>query len=91
MTHKKLIVKKKITIIFALYKKYQKILGPDIIEKTKKTFKKNLLKNNKIFLKKKKKTKQQYGSERYKNISENEKQKLVDYRKRYYEKLENKN
>ena len=63
MTHKKLIVKKKITIIFALYKKCQKILGPDIIKKTKKIFKKNFLKNNKIFLKKKKKTKQQYGSE----------------------------
>ena len=28
--------------------------------------------------------KQQYGCECYKNISENEKQKLVGYRKKYY-------
>ena len=35
----------------------------------------------KIFLKKKKKKKQQYGSERYKNLSEDEKNKLVEYKK----------
>ena len=37
----------------------------------------------KIFLKKKKKKKQQYARERYKNISEDEKQKLFEYRKKY--------
>ena len=43
MTHKKLIVKKKITIIFALYKKCQKILGPDIIKKNKENIQKESL------------------------------------------------
>ena len=40
--------------------------------------------NIKFFLKKKKKKKQQYGRECYKNPSEDEKQKLVEYRKKYY-------
>ena len=31
-----------------------------------------------------KESKQQYGCERYKNLSENEKNKLVEYRKNYY-------
>ena len=42
-----------------------------------------LVKNIKNFLKKKKK-KQQYGCERYKNLSKDVKQKLVDYRKKHY-------
>ena len=42
------------------------------------------MKDTKIFLKKKKKEKQQYCCECYKNISENEKQKPVKYRKKYY-------
>ena len=37
-----------------------------------------------IFLKKKEKKKQQYGRERYKTLSEDEKNKLVEYRKKYY-------
>ena len=41
-------------------------------------------KDIKIFLKKKKGKKQEYGCERYKNLSEDEKQKLVEYRKKYY-------
>ena len=40
-----------------------------------------LLKGIKIFLKRKKKKKQQYGRERYKNLSEDEKQRLVEYTK----------
>ena len=32
-----------------------------------------------------KKQKQEYGHEWYKNLSETEKQRLVEYRKRYYE------
>ena len=35
------------------------------------------VKDIKVFLKKKKKKKQQYGGERYKNLSEDEKQKLI--------------
>ena len=31
-----------------------------------------------------KESKQEYGCERYKNLSENEKNKLVEYRKNYY-------
>ena len=41
------------------------------------------MKDIKIFLKKKKKKKKQYGCERYKKLSEDEKQKLADYRKIY--------
>ena len=41
-----------------------------------------LVKDIKIFLEKKKKKKQQYGREHYKNLSEDEKQKLVEYRKK---------
>ena len=40
------------------------------------------MKDIKIFLKKIKK--QQYGHERYKNLSKDEKQNLVEYRKEYY-------
>ena len=43
-------------------------------------YKKNLVKKTR-----------QYGRKRYKNLSENEKQKLVDCRKRNYEKLKNEN
>ena len=52
-------------------------------QKNKKRLQKKLVKDIKIFLKKKKK-KQQYGCERYKNLSEEKKQKLVEYRKKYY-------
>ena len=47
------------------------------------------MKDIKIFLEKKKKKKQQYGRERYKNFSEDEKNKLVEYRKKYYRMIEN--
>ena len=36
-----------------------------------------------VFLKKKKKKKQQYGHERYKNLPKDEKQKLIEYRKKH--------
>ena len=45
--------------------------------------KKKLVKDIKIFLRKKKKAIKQYGRERYKNLLEDEKQKLVKYRKKY--------
>ena len=38
----------------------------------------------KKYQKKKKKKKQQYGCKHYKNLPEDEKQKLVVYRKKYY-------
>ena len=47
-------------------------------------------KKHQIHSEKEKVKKQQYGHERYQKPSENEKQKLVDCRKRYYEKLKNK-
>ena len=53
-------------------------------QKNKKRLQKKLVKDIKIFLKKKKK-KQQYGCERYKNLSEEKKQKLVEYRKNIIE------
>ena len=43
-----------------------------------------LAKDIKIFLKKKQTKNKQYGPEGYKNLSEDEKQKLVKYRKKYY-------
>ena len=51
-------------------------------ENKKKTSKKKLVKDIKIFLKTKRK-KRQYGRECYK-IANVEKQKLVEYRKKYY-------
>ena len=41
------------------------------------------MKDIKIFRKKKKEKKQQYGRKRYKNLLEDEQQKLVEYRKIY--------
>ena len=45
---------------------------------------KKLTKDIKVFLKKKKKKKRQYVCECYKNLLDDEKQMLVEYRKRYY-------
>ena len=44
----------------------------------------NIERLQKVFPKKKSK-KRHYGHERYNNLSEDEKQKLVEYRKKYYE------
>ena len=49
-----------------------------------KDYKKKFAKDIKVFLKKIKKKQQQYGRERYKNLPVDEKQKLVEYRKKYY-------
>ena len=61
---------------------------PNIIEKKTEKILKSLVKGIKNFLKKKNK-KREYGHEQDKNISEDEKQKLVEYRKRYYEMQKN--
>ena len=54
-----------------------------MIKKIKKDYKRKLAKDIKIFLKKKKKKNQQYGHERYKNLSKGEKKnKLAEYRKK---------
>ena len=54
-----------------------------MIKKIKKDYKRKLAKDIKIFLKKKKKKNQQYGHERYKNLSKGEKiNKLAEYRKK---------
>ena len=42
------------------------------------------MKNTKIFSRDKNLKKQQYDGERYKNLSEDEKQKPVEYRKKHY-------
>ena len=47
----------------------------------KKEYKKKLVKDIKVFLKKKMKKKRQHGRERFKNLPEDEKQELVEYRK----------
>ena len=43
-----------------------------------------LVKGIKVFLKKKKDKRQQYGCKNYKILPENQKQKLVEYRKKHY-------
>ena len=53
-------------------------------ENNKERLQKNLVKDIKVVLKKKKEEKQQYGFEQYKNLPEDEKQKLVKYRKKHY-------
>ena len=50
-------------------------------QNNKERLQKNLVKGIKVFLKKKEKKKQQYGSERCKNLPEDEKQRLLEYRK----------
>ena len=52
-------------------------VNTDFFERVKKLF--NDIKD--FLLKKKKKKQQQYGHERYKNLPENEKQKLIECRK----------
>ena len=59
-----------------------KKLSAKYYQENKERLQKKLVKDIKMFLKKKKKKKQQYGRERYKNLSEDEKQKLVEYRKK---------
>ena len=66
---------------------YIKIYQLNIFKKIKKEYKKDLMKDIRIFLKnkKKKKKKQQYGCECYKNLSEEEKQKLLGIEKNVIE------
>ena len=60
---------------------YKNFISQTLSKQKRKTVKKKLVKDIKIYLKKKKKKKQDYGSERYKNLSKDEKQKPVEYRK----------
>ena len=55
----------------------------------KKDYKNKLAKDIKLFIRKKKKKKQQYGHERYKNLPKEEKRKLVEYSKKYYQMRKN--
>ena len=50
-------------------------------QNSKERLQKKLVKDIKVFLKNKKKKKQTYGHEQYKNLPEDEKQKLSEYRK----------
>ena len=49
-----------------------------------KDYKRKPVRGINIFLKKKKKKKQQYARQRYKYLQEDGKNKLVEYRKKYY-------
>ena len=55
-------------------------------QNNKERLQKKLVKDIKVFLKKKKK-KKQYGRGQYKNLLEDEKQKLVEYRKNETKKI----
>ena len=61
-----------------------KKLSAKYYQENKERLQKKLVKDVKIFLKKKKKKKQQDGCERYKNLSEDEKQNLVEYIIKYF-------
>ena len=58
-----------------------KNLSAKYYQENKERLQKKLVKDIKIFLKEKKQKKRQYGGECYKNLSEDKKQKLVEYRK----------
>ena len=61
------------------------------LEKGIKIFQKKLVKDTKIFLPEEERNKKrQYGRKHYKNLSEDKKQMLVDYRKKYYKIIKNK-
>ena len=60
---------------------YKNFISQTLSKQKRKTVKKKLAKDIKIYLKKKKKKKQEYGRERYKNLSKDGKQKSVEYRK----------
>ena len=66
-----------------------KYLSAKYYQEKKKDFKKKLVEDIKIFLIKEKEKKRQYGCEHYKNLSEDEKNKLTEYRKKYYKMRKN--
>ena len=82
MLWKKLLKKKKKNLWWSL-KKCLKIYQLNAIKKIKRGHKKKLVKDIKISSKKKKawERSERYGSERYKKLSEDEKQKLLEYTK----------
>ena len=55
-----------------------------IYQNNKERIQKKLLKDIKVFLKKENEKKWQYGRERYKNLPEDEKQKLAEYREKIF-------
>ena len=57
-------------------------LSAKYYQENKKRPQKKLVKDIKIYLKKERKKKRQYGRERYKKVLEDEKQNLVEYRKK---------
>ena len=56
-----------------------------------KDYKISIVKNIKVLFGERKEKKQQYGCELYENLSEDEKQRQVEYRKKYYKIWRNKN
>ena len=66
-----------------------KYLSAKYYRKIKEMLLKKLLKDVKIFLNKRNKKRQQYCCQCYKNLSENEKNKLVEHRKKYYKMRKN--
>ena len=66
-----------------------KNLSAKYYQEDKESLQKKLVKNIKIFLRRKKKKKWQHGHEHYQNLTEDERQKLVEYRKKNYRKRKN--
>ena len=65
-----------------MYKNVSKLMS-QILSKKRKTTKKSIRKDIKVFLKKKKNKKRQHGRGRYKNLLEDEKQKLAECTKTF--------
>ena len=78
-----------IIYIHFIYIKMYKNSSAKYYQKNKEILQQQIIRDIKFFLKKRKK-KQEYGPEQYKNLSEDEKQRLVEYRKSYFEMQTNK-
>ena len=65
-------------IFLFIYIKIPKVLSAKYYQENKKSLRKKLVKDTRIFLTTKKNKKWQYGHGPYKNLSENEKQKLFE-------------
>ena len=70
---------------FFIYIKMSKALSAKCYQKNKERLRRKFVEDIKIFLRKKKKKKREYGRERQKNLSENEKKSLLSIEKNIIE------
>ena len=75
--------------MFSHIQKCLKIHQLNIIKITKKDYKKRFVKDTKVLQKRKKEKKRWHGQQRNKNHPEDDRQRLLKYRKKYYKMREN--